>query len=127
MISLELIILLFLLGVYCNMWLNKQLKGMVGEPLRIPGSRSRFANPSGHAQFFAFVTVFWWILYMNETHSSSRRRWFLFLAILFAFLSITNVVVCLREKFHTPRHLLWGALVGTMFAVTFVYFSQPLE
>ena len=104
-----------LFGVLCCRWLNDQLKGVIGERLNLPFSNSRFAHPSGHAQEIAFLVVFSVLVYHStHAHFFQAIGWF------FVVMMILCVYVCHKEGFHTPRHLVWGAIVGAAFAWWYV-------
>lgn len=117
MLTISALLLLFFFGVYCNNWLNRQLKAIVGEPLRVPNSTSRFANPSGHAQLFAFMTTFF-VAFALTNRNHEKFCWAA--SIFFLVMYITCWYVCLHHKFHTSRHLFWGTVVGILFGLAYV-------
>jgi membrane-associated phospholipid phosphatase len=115
------IILILLVGIELNKRINLFLKQWIAEPLdpKVFGNRKRgkYANPSGHAQFYSFILFFVLFFYFYMGYKSP---YVLGCIILIFILYINTIVVCMIYGYHTPKQLFFGTVTGFLVCTVYI-------
>ena len=123
------LLLFFIFGLILNHKINVFLKEWIREPLDpivFPNrKKNKYANPSGHAQFYSFLFFFFFFFLREGKEERRGIRYIRYLRFFLLFLTISlyirTIYVCLTKGYHTPKQLLFGTFMG--FIVCFFLYT----